>query len=231
MRRLRPTDGTAVHRRAAVYHMAKCRKGTTPLHSQLRLEMKACYDQLKLEARETEDGEDADVEAMADVDGIEVGLENVIRDIDADLAKLDRLEPTLNAQRAVFPEGYGQVIDPEGSAQREVLPALKVRLGAFQSHPEIASQLARLDAAEATFTTALTAVDATGTRVDVLFAEERAARQAIRVQLESAHGRLRDLYKSRPALAEAFFLNEGAPRRAKKEEEGPKEPAATAPLR
>ena len=129
--------------------MAKCRKGTTPLHSQLRLEMKACYDQLKLKARETEDGEDADVEAMADVDGIEVGLENVIRDIDADLAKLDRLDPTLNAQRAVFPEGYGQVIDPEGSAQREVLPALEVRLGAFQSYPEIASQLARLDAAEA----------------------------------------------------------------------------------
>src|SRR5512132_827936 len=149
------------------------------------------------------------------------------------MARLDRLDPTLNAQRAVFPEGFGQVIDPEGSAQREVLPALKVRLGAFQSHPEIASQLVRLDAAEATFTTALAAADATGTRVDVLFAEERAARQAIRVQLESAHGRLRDLYKSRPALAEAFFLNEGGSRRAKKEEEGPKEPAAAAtpPLR
>src|SRR5512132_2200239 len=57
MRRLRPTDGTAVHRRAAVYHMAKCRKGATPLHGQLRLEMKQCYDLLKLKARETEAGQ------------------------------------------------------------------------------------------------------------------------------------------------------------------------------
>jgi len=41
-------------------------------------------------------------------------------------------------------------------------------------------------------------------------------RRAIREQLESAHGRLRDLYKARPAVAEEFFLKEGSRRPAKK---------------
>jgi hypothetical protein len=46
------------------------------------------------------------------------------------------------------------------------------------------------------------------------------------VQLESAHGRLRNLHKSRPALAEAFFLNESGSRRVKKDVPSPVEPAA-----
>ena len=228
MRRLRPTDGTLVHRRAAVYHMARCKTGGSPLHGKLRKEMKAIFDVLKAKARETEDCEDTDVEAMADADATEVALENVIRDIDADLAKLDRADPTLNAQKAVFPQGFGQVIDPEGDAQLGVLPALKVRLAPFKAHADIAEQMTRLDAAESAFAAALKTAEAADAKVDALFAEEQAARQAIRVQLESAHGRLRDLYKSRPALAEAFFLNEGGSRRVKKEVPTPVEPGVVA---
>jgi hypothetical protein len=44
--------------------------------------------------------------------------------------------------------------------------------------------------------------------VDSLFAEELEARREIREQLESAFGRLRDLYKARPAVVERFFLRE-----------------------
>jgi hypothetical protein len=54
-------------------------------------------------------------------------------------------------------------------------------------------------------------------QVEALFAEELAARQAIREQFESAYGRLRDLYCcSCPALAERFFLREGPRRRTAK---------------
>ena len=225
MRRLRPTDGTQVHRRAAIYHMARCVTGGTPLHTTLRNEMGLLVDALKSKARETDDFDDTDVEATAAADAAEIALENVIRDSDADLAKLDRANPTLNAQRAVFPEGFGQVIDPEGDAQLGVLPALKVRLAAFGAHAEIAAQLVRLEAAETTLTAALAAGDLAETKVESLFAEERGTRLAIRVQLESAYGRLRDLYKSRPALAEGFFLKESGARRAKKEPASPATPA------
>ena len=225
MRRLRPTDGTRVHRRAAVYHMARCVTGGAPLHATLRSEMGLLVAGLKAKARDAEDFDDTDVEATAAADAAEIALENVIRDSDADLAKIDRVDPTLNAQRAVFPEGFGQVIDPEGDAQLSVLPALKVRLGAFKAHQEVTTQLSRLNAAEAALLAALKACDAADTKGEVLFAEEQAARHAIRLQFESAYGRLRDLYKARPALAEAFFLKESGSRRAKTEASSPATPA------
>jgi hypothetical protein len=51
------------------------------------------------------------------VDATEIALENVFRDIDADLGKLDRDNPGLNAQLSVFPHGYGEIIDPENEAR------------------------------------------------------------------------------------------------------------------
>jgi hypothetical protein len=69
-------------------------------------------------------------------------------------------------------------------------------------------------------------------KLDRVTAEEREARREVREQLESAHGRLRAHYKTRPALAERFFMRDpGSSRRAAKacEKAGEKEskPAAT----
>ena len=41
MRRLRPEDGTPAHRRAAGYHITKCKQGKAPLFGQLAAEMTA----------------------------------------------------------------------------------------------------------------------------------------------------------------------------------------------
>ncbi|MFO0759162.1 MAG: hypothetical protein U0359_21900 [Byssovorax sp.] len=224
MRRLRPTDGTRLHQRAAYYHIAKCRTGTAPLHTKLRKEMTLLHAALKDKARKVEDAEEKALDTMADVDSAETALENLIRDIDADLAKLDRSDPSLNAQSTVFPEGFGEVIDPEGDAQLTVLPGLRVRLEAFKNYPAIAQDLTALQTAEDTFRAALLAEEEAEATVDELFAAEQGARQAIREQLESAYGRLRDLYKSKPALAEPFFLNEGSASRPSKKDQPPADP-------
>jgi hypothetical protein len=228
MRRLRPTDGTPSHRRATRYHIAACRTVDTPLHHQLRAEVAALYDDIKAKARGTEDAEDDFVDASAEVDFTEIALENVIRDIDGDLAKLDREHPGLNAQYAVFPHGYGEVIDPENEAQLSTLPALHVRLDPFKAKAGMAKLLAKLDAAEAAFKTALDAEAKAMAAVDTAFAAEHAARRAIREQFESAYGRLRDFYKSRPAQAEQFFSREGSARRPPKGGPAGSEPGAGA---
>lgn len=218
MKRLRSTDGTAVHRRAARYHLAQTKLGTAPLHATLAGEMSAKYATLVSKARATEDFEDALVEADATVDAAEIALENAVREIDADLARMDRQNPALGAQAAVFPHGFGETIDPDGAAQLGVLPTLHVRLAPFKDDPILAPSLAKLDAAETALKAALKALAAADSKVDTAFAEEVAARTAIREQLESAYGRLRDHYKSRPALAEKFFSKEAGSRRAPKKE-------------
>ncbi len=77
----------------------------------------------------------------------EIDLENVIRDIDGDLAKLDRQDPTLNAQASVFPDGYGKEIDPEGESQLRTLDALRDRLAKFGGNLSVGMMLAKFDAA------------------------------------------------------------------------------------
>lgn len=166
--------------------------------------------------------EDDAIEAAALVDAAEVDLENAIRDIDADLGKLDRQQPDLNARATVFPDGYGKEIDPEGEEQLTELPALRKRIAAFAAHGGIADTLARFDTCVETFKNAITAEDAASTKVDELFQRELDARREIREQLESAYGRLRDFYKARPALAEDFFLKEGSRKAAKKPTPEPK---------
>lgn len=216
MQHLRDTDGTSTHRRAIRFHLAKCRSGHTPLHDQLRLEAGAAYQDLKAKQRAAEDVEDDLAEAAAEADTTEIVLENALRDVDADLERLDRDRPGTNARRAVFPAGFGAVIEPEGERQLDVLPALHVRLEPYKGEPSLASSMAKLTAAEGAFKQALVAEDAANAALEVAFAKELAARAAVRAQLTSAHARLRDLYKSRPAQAEAFFIKlgrkEGKPR-------------------
>jgi hypothetical protein len=222
MRRLRPQDGTPVHRRAIRYHLSACRAVDTPLHHQLHAEASALYDDLKAKSRATEDAEDDFVGDSAEVDATEIALENTIRDVDAELGKLDREHPGLNAQLTVFPHGYGEIIDPENDAQLTTLPTLHVRLGPFKSKAGMTKLAAKLDAVEAAFRKAIDAEAKATTAVDTAFAEEQTARKAIREQMESAYGRLRDFYKSRPALVEQFFSREGSSRRPTKEASGEK---------
>src|SRR5262249_31448767 len=110
---------------------------------------------------------------------------------------------------AIFPDGYGAVIEPEGEKQLEVLPGLHARMAPFKNEPSLSASFAKLDAAETAFKAALTAEGLASDAVDTAFTLEGSARAPARAQLTSAHGRLRDLYKSRRARAEAFFMKLG----------------------
>lgn len=215
MRRLRPTDGNPAHKRAGQYHCTMVKTGNTPLHTQLHDQMVAQLALLKAKTRAHEDAEEEAVAASATSDAAEIALENTIRDIDADLAKLDREDGSLNARATVFPEGYGKEIDPEGPSQLENLDALRDRLAKFDGHPIGTALLAKFEAARSTFEQAIEAEEASEDAVESAFREVLDARTAVREQLESAYGRLRDHYKARPALAETFFLKEGRRRASK----------------
>lgn len=216
MQRLRPVDGTELHRRATRYHMSKCRNGKAPLHQELYTEVTAVYKLLVGKSREVEDAEDTLMDTLADVDDAEIALENLIRDIHADLGRLDRIDPSLCTQATIFPRGFGQLIDPEGEEQLDVLPSLRVSLAQFQSHTSVAEALVTLDGAEASLRTALKASQKADDTVTRLFEAEREARRAVREQLESANGRLRAFYKAKPALAETFFLRPGTRKPSRK---------------
>lgn len=217
MRRLRPGDGSKQHKRAARYHLSRltAEGGETP--TRLHGEMAPLLALLVAKERA---GDDADADALAAQaleDHHELNLENLIRDIDADLGKLDRTDPTLNARATVFPHGYGQEIEPEGDAQLEVVPALRARLAKFNGHAVITTHLTHFDSAVQALTNAVKATNTAQDLVDALFAEEVEARRAIREQFERAYGQLRALYKANPAKAETFFLREGPRRPAKPE--------------
>ena len=213
MRRLRSTDGTDLHKRAAKAHMGKLTLGGAPIHQELHDKMKVLFDRLKACARAHDDAQDVEVEASAICDFTEINLENAIRDIDADLGKLDRAEPERNARATVFPEGYGQDIDPDGEAQLEPLPKLRSKLESVGPHPIVTEAVARFDSVVNVFKTKLDAAKAAESHTDALFQEELEARRAIREQLEVAYGALRGFYKTNPRRAEDFFLREGSRRK------------------
>jgi len=231
MRRLRPTDGTPVHRRAARYHLTQCKLGTAAIHQTLAGEMAALYAPLVAGARATEDSDDDAVEAGAKLDAVEIAMENSIRELDGALAQLDRENPALGAQADVFPGGFGSLIDPEGESQLGVLPALRVRVAPFKAVATVAPILAKLDATEVAFKAALEANTVADAAYDTTFAVELAARNAVRLQMESAYGRLRDYYKARPGMAEAFFSKESGSRQGAKKNpaNAPASPAPAVP--
>ena len=180
MQDLRETEGSAIHRRALRFHMAKCSGGAVPLLAQLHAEASAVYAELKNKERDSEDADDDLVAATADMDTKEIALENAIRDIDSALVTLDRDHPEKNARNAVFPEGFGAVIEPEGEKQLPVLPVLHVRLEPFQNEAALAPALAKLATAESAFKLALDAEDAAAAAAAAAFEEERSARAKVR---------------------------------------------------
>jgi hypothetical protein len=107
-----------------------------------------------------------------------------------------------------------------------VLPKLHQRLSAFSANAVVADAISKLDAAGKALQAALSAESKADDKVEGMFAEELIARREIREQLESAYGRLRDLYKARPAYVERFFLREVA--RRKQAEAPAKGPAGEA---
>ena len=212
MRRLRLTDGTLQHKRGARYHIGTLAAHGGPLHQTLRTEMIPLLAALTAAERAVDDARDAVIDAQAIEDHSEVTLENVIRDLDADLGKLDREDSASNARATVFPDGYGKEIDPESDSQLALLPELRARIAKFANVPSIHNHLVKFDAAATAFANAVQATNDADKHVDTLFHVEVDARRAIREQLESAYGRLRTYYKAVPARAETFFLREGARR-------------------
>jgi len=214
MRRLRELDGSNVHRRYIRFHLSAC-KGASPLHDALYAEASVIYAGLRDAERAHEDAKDAATSASAVLSRAEVNLENAIREVDAAARKLDRKDRALAAQRSIFPAGLGPEIRPDGQAQLAVLPALRIRMAPFANMGDMDEAIANLDHAEMQHREALATVDLAATEVDRRFAEEREARKAVRAQLESAYGRLKDHYKLYPASAETFFLREKAPTQPK----------------
>ncbi|MDI1483806.1 hypothetical protein [Polyangium sp. y55x31] len=207
MRCPRETDGSPVHRRHIRFHLTAC-KGAGPVHDMLAAEASTIYMNLRDAERAREDAEDAATAASAGLSRAESTLENAIRELDAAAKKLDRKDPALAAQRTIFPAGLRPVLKPEGQAQLDVLLPLRVRLAPFAGKGDVDDAIAGLDYAEMQHRAALETVDLAAAEVDTRFAHERAARRAVREQLVSAFGRLRDHYKAHPAAAEAFFLRE-----------------------
>ena len=78
-------------------------------------------------------------------------------------------------------------------------------LAPFLSLPAVAADVEALDPLETTFRERLAAKKAAADLVARLEAEEKASRLTTREQLQSAYGRLRDVYKSNPKLAERYF--------------------------
>ncbi|MRG96229.1 hypothetical protein [Polyangium spumosum] len=214
MRHLRETDGSPVHRRHINFHATMC-KGVSPLHDTLHIEATAGAAKLRSSQRAREDAEDMATAAYAGLMRTEVMVENAIREVDAAARKLDRKDPALAARRTIFPKGMSRVIKPDGQAQLDVLPALRIRMAPFVDKGDMDDALASLDHAEMLHRAALETVHLANAEVDLRFAEEREARRLVREQLASAHGRLRDHYKATPAAAEAFFLREKSPARSK----------------
>jgi hypothetical protein len=199
--------------------------GKTGLHTQLAAEMGQRYGDLKTAARATEDAEDDWMGASARTDAAELELENSVRRLDTELVRADEHDATLNAQRTVFPKGFGPVIEPDGEEQLGTLPALYKRVEAFTMLPDVSKAVDAVEAAETAFRQRLGEEAVALEAVSRCFTAEQEARRHVREQLDSAYGRLRDLYKGRAPKVEQFFYKDNKRRQPAK----PAKPAEPTP--
>ena len=115
MKKLRERDGTARHIRHASYHISFCRhRQNDSFFLQLAQQMEEKRKALITASRAAEDEEDKVTALFADTNFAELALEDMVRDTEADLGKIDRQDPTLNVHEQVFAEGIGVIITPEG---------------------------------------------------------------------------------------------------------------------
>jgi hypothetical protein len=228
MERLEEKDGSELHRRVLRFHMGKLRRYKTGLHAVLRAEATTLYKALKAAERAHADAVDDEAEAAADADGEENAFEDAIRTLDGALKDLDRENPGMGAQISVFPKGFGAVIEPDGPAQLEVLPAFHERLEPYRAEPSLLTALTKLDNTEAEMRKAFEVATAAEGAVSAAFEAEKKARAAVREHFESAYGRLRELYKKTPGEAERFFMKMGR-RSGKAKKSGTGATGATGP--
>jgi hypothetical protein len=207
MQRLNSDDSTEKYLRTIEYHLQICRRRKAEeIFVQLMLEGTPLRD--KLEAKVTAMTAQSRVidELSADFDAQELLAEDIIRDLDSDLQKLDRQEPALNAQKKVFPGGFGVVISVEGESQIETLISTRQALRSFESKSLLADSLKRLDHITQEMTSTSKAREDQRKKLQSLAQDERDLKVEIAEHLISVHGRLRSYFKAKPALADRFFL-------------------------
>src|SRR5687767_10711023 len=118
MKRLAPDDSGEKHIKTANYHIHLCRqRKSETLFLTLLSEAEQRRDALIAQRRALEDQQQRVDDLSADFDYAERVAEDAVRDVDADLDKLDRENPTLGARERIFPGGYGVVIAFEGEQQ------------------------------------------------------------------------------------------------------------------
>jgi hypothetical protein len=210
MKQLQDNDGTDKHTRAIFYHTNRCQEGTDALFQTLLKEGQEKRATLKNAARLVEDKDEELSVLSSEVSATELEVERLVLDIASDLKKLDRKSPQLNAFKSVFSEkgGSDTIIRPEGESQLASLTSFMTRLNKFTDQPLIKETYAALEAGIKLFKEKLKSKRVEEERREQLFTEELLARKAIRQQLISAHGRLKDLFQADPDQAEAYFLSD-----------------------
>ena len=220
MRRLTTADGTDKHLDTAQYHSRRCRqRKSDPFFSGLESKIVVVFTSLRNLARAGDDLQEALTDSRADLDEVELTFEDLVRDIDSEAARLDRQDPSLQAQKKIFPEGFGAVIRPEGKSQPAVIPDLKVRLKAFLSMGALGDYIKKLLESEAAFQAAVQDVEKAEQRLANNRSEEREAKRELREQLEENHSEIKKLYKAKPALADRFFSKDARASRSSKDVE------------
>lgn len=209
MKKLRERDGTARHIRHASYHISFCRhRQNDSFFLQLAQQMEEKRKNLIIASRAAEDEEDKVTALFADTNFAELALEDMVRDLEADLGKIDRQDPTLNVHEQVFPNGIGAIITPEGESQLPVINEFRQRLAAFDKHSWMSPLISRADKAISDFKIALDGKKKGETSLEEVRAKEQQAKTEVREQLVSAYGQLVARFKSRPKFAERYFYQE-----------------------
>jgi hypothetical protein len=210
MKQLQEADGTDKHLRAIFFHTNRCQERTDDLFLALAAEGLAKRTALRNAARSVEDKDEELSVLSAESSATELEVERLVLDVASDLKKLDRKSPQMNAFKQVFSEkgGSDTVIRPEGESQLTSLTSFMTRLRKFSDQPLLKETYTELEASIQIFKEKLKAKKAQEEKRDQLFTEEILARKAIRQQLNSAHGRLKDLFQADPDQAEAYFLSD-----------------------
>ncbi|GEM_PF-4694593 len=139
-------------------------------------------------------------------------LDNLVRDLSADLKKIDRHQPTLRAHERFFPEGgFAGVIQPSGRAVSSEIDTLRKRFPVLDDlssqAPELAAHLQSLEAACKTAEAALAAVTRLDQQRAQLSVEADILRNAWRTAAYQIEGELNRRFPGRKDIVRDFFYS------------------------